>query len=530
MSRPMAGEYPDRAIVVIHGIGEQRRGATLEAMVRGLKRCGATGGDPVKEDRPFGEDLPTEALRINRNGVVADIYEVHWAPHTARKTTARSVLSWLFKASLIPASKLRAPSRKTWWDIAAALVALAFIAVVVLYGLTSLANLSAQVDCRARGAQAEDSQVVCELPPEQRRLAGPGVTWENLAQVSAIWGAVAESVTLTERPLADFSPAHAGEVLQRIPITYWLLMIVVFYLSTQVLFRIAQVIATLVQGRALHRRNRLGPQLVVLGALVVGWYLIVQMLAPVAVAFVLVFVIVGSVAAGARRFLAESLGDVQVYSERDENSEHFAAREEVLAEAEKAFAVIARRGYKHIVVVGHSLGAVIAFTSLDRLGRRLPPLLERIEAFVTLGSALEKVRYFFERAKPRDRAAEQRLEAPAHEIAEGRVWLNLWYANDVVANPVTTFQKEGDIPKGYRSKDLPELPQLVAEAKRNLVVNINYGYPITRLPVVWTHSRYWGDMSVLRLITEIALPTRSVSAPTNEPGESVTPGRAPGRG
>lgn len=81
--------WPERAIVVVHGIGEQRRGNTLDAFVRALKRCGATDPKPIRDKRPFGEKLPQDAIRISRGREKADVYEVYWAQHT-RSTFANS--------------------------------------------------------------------------------------------------------------------------------------------------------------------------------------------------------------------------------------------------------------------------------------------------------------------------------------------------------------------------------------------------------------------------------------------------------
>ena len=493
-----SGTWPDRAIVMVHGIGEQRRGNALDALVRGLQGCGAQGSEPVQEDKPFGEDLPADAVRLQRDGAAADVYEVYWAPLAARKTTARSVLWWLLRASFLPGSKLRRPSKKTWWDLSAAVLAVTAVTLMLLYALISLGNLSGQVACRA------DPAVACEIPESQRDITGTAVTWGGVRQLQSVFEAIGRSLELSNRPLGDLSPSHAGTVLTKLSVRDWLVLGVVLFLSAHALFRLSQIAVALVQGRNRWSDNKIALQSAIFVGLLVALFLVIQIVPPVTVAFVFVLVTVGLVLRAARRFLAESLGDVQVYAERDENSEHYAAREAVLKETEKTFELISRRGYRHIVVIGHSLGSVIAFTALDRLVRRIPPLLPRIDAFITVGTALEKVRYFFERRKEPDEAAEARLIAPAKTIATGRAWLNLWYANDVVANPITTFASEGIEYRGYKWPRTPPLPTLLQEARRGLVVNIDFGYPILPLPLVWTHSRYWADHAAMTLITDVA--------------------------
>lgn len=497
--------WPERAIVVIHGIGEQRRGNTVDAFVRALGYCGAGTPRVIREKRSFGEKLPQDAIRVKRGDVQADVYEIYWASHTARKTKAASVLAWMYRATFIPAGKLKKPSRKTLWDVTAALLASVLIVFALLFGVTSLGNLSAQVACRT------DTEVVCELPAEQRNITGPGVTWE-LDQVLAIGRALTASLEIGDRPLRDVTPEHAAEVLTLIPLRYWALLMAIGFVVTQAMFRARQVIVGIFQGEPRWRENRVGWQISMLLALVATLFVLVHTIAPVMTAFLLIVVVVGSFIRGATHFLAESLGDVQVYSERDENSEYHEARQAVLDEAEKTFALLAQRNYQHIYIVGHSLGSVIAFTALDRLRWRIPPLMGKIKGFITIGTALEKVRYFFERRKDADEEASARLVEAAVDIAEDRIWLNLWYSNDLVANPITTFDTPNKQHISYQFEDKPALPQLLQQATQRLVVNLECGYVVAPFPLIWTHSRYWGDRKVMQLITDIALPVTAPAA------------------
>ncbi len=515
-------------MVVVHGIGEQRRGATHESIVRAFRRHGAGPPEPVEESLPFEKPLPQDALRISRGGVTADVYEVYWAPLTARKTTARSVLWWLLRTTFLPGSRMTRPSRKTLWDAGAAVVAVTLVSAVVLGAAMSVGNLSSQVAvCHpSRTEQAGASPTTpapdptpsprvplgCELPPEQRNTAGESVTAGWHAQVAAVFGAIANSIELQDRPFSEMSPAHAARVLDLIPLSSWFMMMLIAFLLAQTVYRLAQIAAAAIQGGRGVRRNNLRRQVVLLVLLLLALFFAIQVIPPVLIAFILVVVVTAAILRVGRTFLAESLGDVQIYAERDENNEHYAAREAVLAEAEKTFALVAERDYAHLVVIAHSLGSVIAFTALDRLRRRIPELLPRIDAFVTFGSALEKVRFFFERRKQADEAASQRLVRPARGIAENRVWLNLWYKNDVVANPITTFDSETAKHKDYRHGAEPPFERLLEEARRHLVVNISYGYPVTWLPLAWTHSRYWGDPSIMGLVTDVALPPATPAA------------------
>lgn len=267
---------------------------------------------------------------------------------------------------------------------------------------------------------------------------------------------------------------------------------------------------------------------------------LIQLAPPVLVAFVWVLAMARVFFGGARRFLAEFIGDVQVYTIRDELSAHFAAREGVLAAAEQVFETVDRRGYEGVVVVGHSLGSVVALDALERLDARESNILTRVDAIVTFGTALEKVKYFFSREsdsysalavrrlKERERAianaggiedirqsvavaqSMQTLER-AEDLAGGkrRAWVNLWYANDVVANPITSFGAGDRKPAVllWRRRVSVEVDRMIHESRDELLVNAALGWrfwPPGKM--LWPHSDYWMDDRVLEVIGRSALP------------------------
>lgn len=502
-------DWADRAVIVIHGMGTQGRESTRDTLVRGVENCGATrvGLVPDPPQRtPFGKAPPVQAVRLKRGDREADVYEVYWAPYTSRKTSARKVLGWLLRTTYVPGDALKPPSRKTLVDLIIALGAAIVTIVIVLAGLLSLGNLTAQVACD-NDPQSTDPQ--CTTPVEQRTLTGPRVTAAGLNQIEASFGAIWNSLDLDilrEQPLENLTPSHAAEVLKKVKARDWLVLTLIVFVTAQVLFRLQQILRALTRGSFGIDAYKVGAQTGILVLLVIPLYGLVQLVPPVLVAFVWVVTIVGVVIRGASHFLSESLGDVQVYSDRDENSEHFAAREAVLAEADATFGVVARRQYKEVVVIGHSLGSVIAFTAIERLSHREPNVLDRVVALITFGTALEKVKFFFERKKDAKRTpiGPQGPRALAQTVASGRAWINFWYWNDPVANPITTFQPQGTAAVNYSGRSPLSAQQVLDEGRQNLVVNVSLGFPILPVPV-WTHSRYWNDRRVMQLITEASL-------------------------
>ncbi len=167
-------------------------------------------------------------------------------------------------------------------------------------------------------------------------------------------------------------------------------------------------------------------------------------------------------------------------------------------------------------MIGHSLGAVVAFDSLQRLQSRKPNLLPRIGSIVTLGAALEKVRYFFSQESrdersggttPRSTEVSVRLQdlQDAVALARDKTWLNLWYWNDVVADPIQWFSEDrSDMPRyRWRRVGLPGFPPVLNEARQRLVANISFGWRWRdRVIPIWPHSDYWIDVRVLTVIRE----------------------------
>jgi len=96
------------------------------------------------------------------------------------------------------------------------------------------------------------------------------------------------------------------------------------------------------------------------------------------------------------------IGDVAIYTTVDEKSEFFEVRRKILAESQLLIeSLLTEETYNRIIIVGHSLGSVIAYDTLNSLNLRanLPnsrPLpFEKIKGLITFGSPLDKVAFFF---------------------------------------------------------------------------------------------------------------------------------------
>ncbi len=165
-------------------------------------------------------------------------------------------------------------------------------------------------------------------------------------------------------------------------------------------------------------------------------------------------------------FIVGLFGDVQIYTTRDENDSRFYhLRDRILQVSVDAIirAISPRINgghvYDRVIVLAHSLGASIAMDALVRVyqlaqqGAITDEEFARIRAVLTLGSSLEKTRYFFDvSGTSPSRSFEQwRNDAygtiftcdPAalrEKNARGIFWVNYWYFQDPICNEIRSFK------------------------------------------------------------------------------------------
>lgn len=157
---------------------------------------------------------------------------------------------------------------------------------------------------------------------------------------------------------------------------------------------------------------------------------------------------------GAGRFLSNSLGDVQAWSTLDETNPAHAKREKVLRSCTKLMAhVLNDPNCTRALVISHSLGTSVAHDSLLRLGWmnkangnsapiKGPVPLNKIRHFVTMGSPIDKIQYFFESRRSDSHRYMRVLDTVRGDIAtepfanNGKPhihWVNYWDEADVIS-------------------------------------------------------------------------------------------------
>jgi len=116
-----------------------------------------------------------------------------------------------------------------------------------------------------------------------------------------------------------------------------------------------------------------------------------------------------------KRVFIDYLADVALYTMADENSGFFQTRAAILKEATRKIRALLRDPcYTSVAIAGHSLGSVIGYDAINwlRVEAQLPPVdaagggraagapvtaaeLSKLKTFITFGSPLNKVIYFF---------------------------------------------------------------------------------------------------------------------------------------
>jgi pimeloyl-ACP methyl ester carboxylesterase len=151
-----------------------------------------------------------------------------------------------------------------------------------------------------------------------------------------------------------------------------------------------------------------------------------------------------------RWFVVEFVGDVAAYVSAPWLDRFFKLRDEI-----KKVCCDVTRGvydcneYDRIVLVGHSLGSVVAYDVLntlineDLLGKT-PGVIRRTTALLTFGSPLDKTAFVFRMqnvAKQYVREALASAVQPLIVLYKYRppIWLNIWSPSDVISGSLEFY-------------------------------------------------------------------------------------------
>ena len=155
--------------------------------------------------------------------------------------------------------------------------------------------------------------------------------------------------------------------------------------------------------------------------------------------------------------------------------------------------------YDQLIIVAHSLGSVIAFDALNRILNRSailegkaacsPEQLQKIRLFVTMGSPLDKVDYFFRLRIPEREAMRRHIVEELYPLKRGPTtvidsrgtayafssleWWNIWSPMDILSGSLDAY---GDVNN-------------CCSLKHNV------------LPLL-AHNQYWSDPKLYTLLLD----------------------------
>jgi len=203
----------------------------------------------------------------------------------------------------------------------------------------------------------------------------------------------------------------------------------------------------------------------------------------------------------AGRFLQRSLGDVMYWSTTRETDARAHVRAAILAHTTNTLRQVLEDPLcQRVVVVAHSLGTTIAYEALLELGRintaenRENPFaasipLHKLDQFVTFGSPIDKIHFFFESStitsatyeRVRERLHGDLGAAPFSSNRRPHIhWINLWDPADVVSGPLAS-------------------PRAIVSPQIRPVENVEVALMRAPQPGA-AHTRYLDDARVVQII------------------------------
>lgn len=221
---------------------------------------------------------------------------------------------------------------------------------------------------------------------------------------------------------------------------------------------------------------------------------------------------------GGRTFLEDYMGDVMIWATYEETNQRFAQREAIMEIGRRTLRrVVEDPACTRVVVVAHSLGTSVAYEALLDLGRynraahvqpqagashptadalHEPLPLAKLAHFITYGSPIDKILYFFQNERGAQYHYQRLIELIRQDITgvpfagpagPNLRWLNFWDERDLISGALQT-------PLPLRPSADDQLPGL----GRQGIVNVQVQNPGALLGD--RHGRYLETDAVLQAI------------------------------
>ncbi|MGA6954853.1 MAG: hypothetical protein WBY73_07090, partial [Candidatus Acidiferrales bacterium] len=151
--------------------------------------------------------------------------------------------------------------------------------------------------------------------------------------------------------------------------------------------------------------------------------------------------------------------------------------------------------YDEVAVVGHSLGSVIAYDTLnglmlsDWLSNNHLGIANRTNSLVTFGSPLDKTAFLFTIQATNSLHIRERLAATVQPIIQSYAkfrkfrWINVYSRNDIISGKLTFY----DLPRMQNPQEIP--PQAVHN-----VVDKDASIPLIAHVDYWKNPTTWMEL------------------------------------
>jgi hypothetical protein len=419
-------------VVYFHGMGDQRRYEEISRLIDALDRYAR---DPDKTghivkitprvESPRVADIKktvayiaTKRVGTGKAESHARFYEVYWAPFLAGGVPSIDVLRWLVRQIPNPIRTLSTP-----WRLRARL------------RRSSLLTLWLE-QCEQKDCNYTENDVQCLL------------NWYDDFEGAPARRAFAEGNYRQFRQWIRGRPNGSDELKGRVIqlSDAWRRYVVIRELGHLMVLVTVALYLLLAAGAlvasaalAVNLLVRLPPGVLAYIPLETGK---AETLISIAIALAGIF--------GVQRFLSNYLGDVQAWTTYEEVDERHRKRHEVLEHGAAILDhVLADPLCERVVVVAHSLGTAVAQDVLLELGRRsrvhaLDPAdsMWKLDLFITMGSPVDKIHYFFESHRGRYHRYNRVVEelrgdlgtAPFAKNTQRHIhWINIWDKADVIS-------------------------------------------------------------------------------------------------
>lgn len=555
------------AVLVVHGMGQQRKFETLSSVVDGIDRAAGVKSAVARNVRIGEERASRLELELN-DGRRVDVYEAYWASITEGQVNLRDVMSFLRGAAYNGIKNARQPFKRWIFDehgepdveakpgrttltylalAAAVLASLMFInALTLILGAANamrvgpewvksafvVEDLTATVLMLLAGIAGFIALYLCTANQKTTnarrhvRLSRWSLQYFKALCLLIVVVVVTMLLTLAHGHYAHVANdsasvpfmhgavaaagllAHAAGVVTPLATVTLLGFAALFcavgsskrhgfgVCAALLLTGIAAAVIVLAASRASFGGGRS------IFALVTPPNIApfaIELAAFAAAKWLLVWGLLAAVSARVRKFLVQYVGDVAAYvgttsvdrfdsiRERIKDCTFRTANAIYRAEENGAFA------YGHVAVVGHSLGSVAAYDTLNRVlnedahANCALRATQRTTGLVTFGSPLDKTAFLFETNVSERTAARAALAATIQPMIAHRETLSI---------PWTNIYSPWDIISG----DLNFYGQTPAQPPVNRVANVVDYDAVTPLGA---HTEYWNNDLVWKKVNAI---------------------------